>query len=443
MTATCSKTDCGVVSSAEKAALLIDNAAYFSAAADAIRKARHSIWLLGWEFDPRTVLKPGRSDETIGSLLLEMARKKPGLQIKVLIWKAALPIGFAKNLMPYRALLWFKNSGVDFRLDDSEPPGACLHQKLLVIDEDVAFCSGADFARNRWDNMKHAGENRLRKRATGGHVPPRHSWTALVQGQAARIFAEVAKTNWRSATGEPAADAAPASDGESCWPEVRPDFSVVPVCISRTRPSSTGAPAVRENEKSFLAAIAGARKLIHIENQYFTSSRIADALAGKLRDPRGPEIMLVIGLRSPSFFDRAVMDPARNVLLQRLYRADRFSRFTAVAPKASNGRPILVHSKLLIVDDRLLRVGSSNLSNRSLGYDVECDLTISLDEDHPGTARIRQLRQMLVGHFVEGGTQVQPIGRRAPGPIARLIGRYHLGDPENVSQAWRPWRRKR
>ena len=51
---------CSTVESAEKAAVLIDNEAYFSAAAAAIRQARHSVWLLGWEFDPRTALKGGR-----------------------------------------------------------------------------------------------------------------------------------------------------------------------------------------------------------------------------------------------------------------------------------------------------------------------------------------------------------------------------------------------
>lgn len=35
-----------------------------------------------------------------------------------------------------------------------------------------------------------------------------------------------------------------------------------------------------------------------------------------------------------------------------------------------------VHAKVMVVDDRLLRIGSSNLNNRSLGFDSECDLAL-------------------------------------------------------------------
>ena len=42
----------------------------------------------------------------------------------------------------------------------------------------------------------------------------------------------------------------------------------------------------------------------------------------------------------------------------------------------AGGRPIYVHAKVLIVDDRILHVGSSNMNNRSLRLDTECDLTI-------------------------------------------------------------------
>ena len=40
------------------------------------------------------------------------------------------------------------------------------------------------------------------------------------------------------------------------------------------------------------------------------------------------------------------------------------------------GAPIYVHSKVLVVDDRLLRIGSSNINNRSMGFDSECDVAI-------------------------------------------------------------------
>ena len=50
----------------------------------------------------------------------------------------------------------------------------------------------------------------------------------------------------------------------------------------------------------------------------------------------------------------------------------------------------MVHSKVMIVDDTLLRVGSANLNNRSMGTDTECDLALEARND--GRARRRFAR---------------------------------------------------
>ncbi|MDN3718223.1 phospholipase D-like domain-containing protein [Roseibium salinum] len=56
---------------------------------------------------------------------------------------------------------------------------------------------------------------------------------------------------------------------------------------------------------------------------------------------------------------------------------------------------ILVHSKVLIVDDRILRVGSSNLNNRSFGIDTECDLVIEADDEATAETIRRQCRGLM------------------------------------------------
>jgi phosphatidylserine/phosphatidylglycerophosphate/cardiolipin synthase-like enzyme len=45
-------------------------------------------------------------------------------------------------------------------------------------------------------------------------------------------------------------------------------------------------------------------------------------------------------------------------------------------PPSRRGTPIFAPAKILVMDDRLLRVGSSNPTNRSLGLDTECDLAV-------------------------------------------------------------------
>ncbi|MCH1922544.1 hypothetical protein L9G15_24345, partial [Shewanella sp. A3A] len=81
----------------------------------------------------------------------------------------------------------------------------------------------------------------------------------------------------------------------------------------------------------------------------------------------GPEAVIVCPAHSPSYFDRLAMDPARAGFVRRLRAADRHGRFRILTPVAAFGTPIVVHSKVMVVDDRLLRVGSANLNNRSLG----------------------------------------------------------------------------
>jgi phospholipase D1/2 len=56
----------------------------------------------------------------------------------------------------------------------------------------------------------------------------------------------------------------------------------------------------------------------------------------------------------------------------------------------------MVHSKVMAVDDRLLRIGSANLNNRSMGTDTECDIVIEAGNDRDRTA-IRGLRNRLLG----------------------------------------------
>jgi phosphatidylserine/phosphatidylglycerophosphate/cardiolipin synthase-like enzyme len=65
---------------------------------------------------------------------------------------------------------------------------------------------------------------------------------------------------------------------------------------------------------------------------------------------------------------------------------DHAKRFHMFVPYASEGTPIYVHAKLMIIDDEILRVGSANMNNRSMGLDSECD--VFLDAARPGNGHI-------------------------------------------------------
>jgi phospholipase D1/2 len=84
-----------------------------------------------------------------------------------------------------------------------------------------------------------------------------------------------------------------------------------------------------------------------------------------------------------------------------LWAADRYERLGVYWPVTEEGTPIYVHSKVLVADDQLLRIGSSNLNNRSLGFDSECDLAIEAHPDNPGrSAVITAFRNDLVGEHL-------------------------------------------
>ena len=448
----------------------VDAQDYFTAVREALTQARRSILLLGWGFDPRTRLQPdgfeGPDDpDEIGHVLLRLQRERPELDIRLLIWKSALPIAASQEFFPHRARAWFQGSGVHFRLDDMVPLGACHHQKVLVIDDRIAFCGSGDFGTDRWDSPAHLDADSRRIDPDLHQHPPRHEVMMLVDGAAALALAELARRRWLQATGETVPPPAPVDHDP--WPDcIRPDLTDAPVAIVRTEPAWRGREAVREWQNLTFRSIAGARRHLYLENQYFTAPDIAEAIARRLAEPDGPEIVLVSTERSPSYFDRYTMDRTRSAAIGRLKAADVFGRFRAFCPETAAGHPVIVHAKVTIVDDQLARVGSSNLNNRSSGLDTECELAIEAF-DPVSSRAVAALRNRLVGHYMgrsaadiaaaierRGGLigaidalnthgRLRPIKPLSLGQAAGFVASYHLGDPRGVDDAWRPLKRRR
>jgi phosphatidylserine/phosphatidylglycerophosphate/cardiolipin synthase-like enzyme len=461
---------CWRIERAGRAAFLVDGQDYFAAVRMALAAARHSVLLLGWGFDPRTRLQPdgierGHEADGIGEALIDLVRLRPDLDIRVLIWKSALPIAASQEFFPHRARAWFADTPIHFRLDDQTPLAGCHHQKVVVIDDAVAFCGGADFGVDRWDSPAHLDTDARRFDPTYSAHPPRHELGMMVDGAAARALGDLARERWRRATDEVLASPPPVEIDP--WPApIKLDMTDVDVAIARTEPAWAERPLVEEWRRLSLASIARARRAIYLENQYFTSPVIAEALARRLAEPDGPEVVFISAEHSPSWFDRLTMDRTRTLVLRRLRRADVFGRFRAYHPDTAAGRPIIVHAKLAIADDSLVRIGSANLNNRSCALDTECELAVEASDEATAGA-IERLRDRLVGHYLgrtaqdvataiqrHGGLiagiealnrhgRLKPIQPLKMGAFTSLIAAYHLGDPVGVGDAWRPWRRKR
>ena len=464
---------CWRTAMADRAAVLMDNGPYYEALAAALPKARRSIHILGWTFDPRTVLEPdGRGqpaseDGRVGRLLIALAQARPELDVRILCWRMDLPIAATQGFYPQRAEGLFRDTPVRFRLEKALPIGACHHQKVVVIDDQVAFSGGCDISVDRWDSLEHPDRDGRRTMPNGKEHPPRHDVMAVVSGPAAQMLGDLFRRRWLAAFDE-VLGRTPPGDGDA-WPDpVKPEYREVRIGLSRTEPAWGGDPGVNESERLHLAAIASARRTLIFENQYVASPVIETALARRLQDLDGPEIVILTTLRSPSWFDQMTMDRTRAAMVGRLRAFDVYGRFRAFCPVTEGGRGIIVHSKVTIVDDHHLRIGSANLNNRSFGFDTECDLVIEADRPED-RAQIAAYRLKMLAHWL--GVKESAFEREdelgGPGVIEALdrlsvktgrlvpvenyrqtwlrntIAMNHLGDPVDPTDSWQPWVRFR
>ncbi|MGH7767501.1 MAG: VTT domain-containing protein [Candidatus Binatia bacterium] len=385
---------------AARVKMLIDGAAYFSAVAEVFARARESILILGWDFDSRVQLTPAAENPTaasqdLRSFLNSLVERRRDLQIHILIWSA--PALYTLDREPVPTF----HPRIHFYLDANHPLGASHHSKIVVVDDAIAFAGGLDLSKGRWDTPKHPCKDSRRTDLNGNMLPPHHDVQITVDGKAAAALGELVRDRWRSATAERLQAPTTASDP---WPpSFTPDVTGVDIAIARTEPAYGEKKEVREIEALLKEAIASARHSIYLENQYLSSAVVGDALVSRLSEADGPEVVLVLSKNSEGWLEAAIMDVLRARLLKRLREADRHHRLRVYCPfiDGLEQRCMSVHSKLLVVDDRLVRVGSANLANRSMGLDTECDLAFESGGRREVEERIALFRNSLLAEHLD------------------------------------------
>ncbi|MDQ4135977.1 MAG: phospholipase D-like domain-containing protein, partial [Pseudomonadota bacterium] len=378
--------NCWRISRAAQAAVISDGGPYFAHLEDALRQARRSILIVGWDFDGRIRLRqdvPPEESPPLGPFLRSLVEARPELEIRILVWSVAVVHAPGDPIPLLFGAEWQEHPRIKLKLDTRHPIYAAHHQKIVCIDGSLAFVGGIDLTVRRWDRHPHVADDPARIQPDGTPYIPVHDVQMAVQGEAARAVCALASKRWRDATGEELPDP---TGPQEVWPSgLRPDFVGTPVAVARTAPPWNNEPPINEGAALAVDALKAARKIVYIEAQYMTAVYIGDVLAESLRRETGPEIVVVMTRESRGLMERFVMGRNRDHLIRRLKRADRHGRFLAcypVVPKADGSeQQVLVHSKLIMVDDDFLRVGSSNLNNRSYGLDTECDLAIEAASD--------------------------------------------------------------
>jgi phosphatidylserine/phosphatidylglycerophosphate/cardiolipin synthase-like enzyme len=359
---------------------LVDGDEALDRIAEAIRSAQSHVHLAGWHFDPSFRLE--EEGPMLRELLADAAER---VAVRVLAWAGApLPLFHpARREVRQACDKLAGGTRISMALDARERPFHCHHEKLVVVDDEVAFVGGIDltgFGGDRLDSSEHP-----RRGGLGWH-----DTAVRLEGP---IVADVARhflMRWHSvAGGGPRDPEAPADVGDG-----------VEAQLVRTVPERLYGPC-RDGEwsilESYLRALRSAVRLVYIESQFLWSPEITFVLAEKLRRPPRDDFRVIALL--PSHPNNGADDSRGQVGL--LIDADKDSgddttRFLACTlfQPGHGGHPVYVHSKAAVIDDAWLTVGSANLNEHSLFNDTEVNVVVR-DEALAREARLRLWEEHL------------------------------------------------
>lgn len=436
----CPGENCWRVEHAARVAFLVDGEDYFRAVRAAAARAQRSIFILAWDVDSRMELAPGAPEDglprPLGEFLNALVKRTRRLHIHVLNWDFAVIFAVDREFLPEYKECWRTHRRVHYRLDAEHPVGGSHHQKIVVIDDAVAFVGGFDLTRARWDTSEHKAEHPHRKNPDGSPSQPFHDVQMAVDGAAAARIGELARERWRRASGR-TPRLRTRRDAHDPWPpSLKPDIEDVQVGIARTEPGFADYQQVSEIKRLHLDMIAAARQRLYFENQYYSASSISGALAERLADPAGPEVALVGRLNEEGWLEASTMGVMRARFHERLREAQPGDRYGIFFPRLADpdGPSLNLHSKLVIMDDELLTIGSANISNRSMGMDTECNLVLEARGEPRVQAAIAALRHRLVAEHLDVAPEVFAEREASEGSLLAAINALQKSEGRTLAR---------
>lgn len=396
--------NCWRFAQASRLGFLVDAENYFRAFEEAVSAAQHKVLIVGWDVDSRMRLDgdpQGARERQLGPFLDDLIRRKPHLHAHLLAWDFSLIFALEREPFPSFKLGWRTHSRLHFQLDGHHPPAGSHHQKIVVVDDVLAFTGGIDLSIHRWDSREHRPADPRRIDPAGKPYSPFHDVQMALTGEAAQALGELVRTRWFRATGKTIKK--PRVEGETIWPHsAHPALHNIQVAISRTEAAYEGRAAVHEIRNLYADALRSARRLVYIENQYLTAAAVGEVLVELLKRDDPPEIVIVLPLTIPGWLQQRTMGVLRARLLKTLRAADHKGRLAVYYPAVEGLQEdcVKVHAKVLIIDDALVSIGSANINNRSMGLDSECNVSFESLGDHTISQAIRDLRSDLLAEHL-------------------------------------------
>jgi phosphatidylserine/phosphatidylglycerophosphate/cardiolipin synthase-like enzyme len=445
----------------EKSAAIVDARAYYKAFYRAATRAQSYILLAGWQFDTEVSLLRGRDARnaegpvTFLPFLEWLCQRRPGLRIYILAWDFSFVYALEREWLQDLKFATQTSDAIRFEFDTHPRYYASHHQKFAVIDGELAFAGGMDICDERWDDRGHVADDACRVNVAGEPCRPNHEVQAAVVGEAAYALSELFCRRWLRACGErlelppppqkkpESIDLGELTDGEALPLRAREVF------LSRTAVADDDT-IVDEIRSAYELALRSAERFVYIETQYFTSRSIAGALLARLRDTSKPklEVLIVLPRGADSGKEKFALGETQDMVLGALEDAARTCgheiRFLCSAIGGAGGDgTTFIHSKVLVVDDEFLSIGSANLTERSMGFDTELALFWQADGNPDLMADIARVRaSLLAEHSGREATELLSIRNLAhhidewiAGSQSRLRQCHFRPHPPNILKA--------
>ena len=400
----------GIYETAETG-VLVDACDYYRAFYHTAAKAKRYLLLAGWQFDSEVRLLRGEEEETAGEVrflnfLEYLCEKNPELEIYILAWDFSAVFSLEREWFQNIIFNWSTNKRMHFRFDSVHAAGATHHQKFVIVDGAIAFVGGMDICSSRWDDRRHLMENPDRVDLDGTRYGSYHDIQSYHTGPVVKALLDLFVQRWIG------------SGGESLkLPTAEPKAPFVPaqafplptrqVAVSRTRARTpqTGQNVIHEIRHLFVDAIMSAERLIYLENQYFSSQAIYWSLVARMALPDRPRLQIImmlpdrLPLTEELFLGLPQMKMLRSLELVAEKTGHTLSVYSSAQIDQGYRKMTFIHSKLLLIDDRFLTVGSANATNRSMGLDTELNVSWEAtdpDEQSEMVSAIRRLRASLL-----------------------------------------------
>lgn len=413
---------CHLLSTFDRARVLVDAGSYYAAFCEAALSARRYIYITGWQFDTRARLlrpppdAPPPYPVELLPFLNHLCEATPALEIFITAWDYSVLYALEREWLQKLRFDFQSHPRLHFEFLNHPEPGGCHHQKLVIVDGRTAFLGGLDLCDSRWDTREHKRADPARIDMHGRPYKPFHDIQVALEGPVVAPLERLFLDGWRLATGldlsavhldpEAPPPSLPAPSRANGAPSVLSahgmPLSAEKVAISRTEWTPSG-DVIGEIQALFERAILAAERLIYIETQYFTSKALAEALYYRLAAPDRSRLQLVLVM--PDGAD----SPKEDFVLGNRQRAIR--RFLAdvarhfghefrllMSSESNDENPCpatFIHSKLMVVDDEFLTIGSANFTNRSLRIDRE--LNVAWQVQHESEAFAERLRADIRG----------------------------------------------